>query len=240
MSSGQSATLDTPSAGSPSAAQTQTAVGLPEEAPEMKPAEPAAGDVSPVSWSPRDEMDRIQWLDEGRKLGAVGRGSQWWIGDWVRYGTAKWGEKYVEAAKLTGYDEASLRNMAWVASQFDDMSLRSDKLSWSHHVLLAPLDTPKKREWLEKAAEERLSVSGLRESLHPKPKPEPEAAAEDLMPDAEGTEPRNLTATCPNCGHDVSVPLATAAPAPAASTAQPAPVGSIASAATRAPAAPTA
>lgn len=198
------------------------------------------GGVSPVSWSPPEEMNREQWLDEGRKLGAVGRGSQWWIGDWIRFGTAKWGEKYVEAAKLTGYDEASLRNMAWVASQFDDLSLRSDKLSWSHHVLLAPLEEPKKREWLARASEEKLSVSVLREILHPKKQAEPDAlpsAAASTADDegaADATASAPQVATCPNCGHEVRLDAVTA-PAPAATTV---PATTAVPAATTAPATP--
>jgi hypothetical protein len=41
----------------------------------------------------------------------------------VRYGTARWGEKYAEAARVTGYDVASLRNMAWVASRASEERL---------------------------------------------------------------------------------------------------------------------
>ena len=54
--------------------------------------------------------------------------------------------------------------MAWVAAQFD-LSLRSDKLSWSHHVLLAPLDPEDQRHWIERAEGERLSVADLRLEL---------------------------------------------------------------------------
>lgn len=204
MSSGQSATLDPSSVGLPGAGQGRPLADGAGPASETPPTEAATGEVSPVAWSPRDEMDRSQWLDEGRKLGAVGRGSQWWIGDWVRYGTAKWGEQYVEAAKLTDYDEASLRNLAWVAPQFGDLSLRSDKLSWSHHVLLAPLERDRKREWPKRAAEERLSVSALREMLHPKGSPELPAApgATELIDSSEG----QVTASYPNCGHRMALP----------------------------------
>lgn len=213
MSSQQSVTLERSFAGSADAAEAASPqpVEPSEAAPEVQQQpEQAVGDVSAVAWEPRDEMDRSQWLDEGRKLGAVGRGSQWWIGDWVRYGAKKWGEKYVEAARLTGYDEASLRNMSWVASQFSDLSLRSDKLSWSHHVLLAPLDDDEKREWLTRAAEEKLSVTALREILHPKSdKKELEPADPTEAEPIEAESDATATATCPNCGH--KIPLATAA-----------------------------
>ncbi|HEY0391663.1 MAG TPA: hypothetical protein VGC63_08145 [Solirubrobacterales bacterium] len=138
----------------------------------------------------------------GRRLGAIGRCSQWWIGDWIRYGTARWGERYAEAARVTGYDVASLRNMAWVASQFD-LSLRSDKLTWSHHVLLAPLEPAEQKRWLDHALEERLSVADLRIELRA-------AQGSGGKPAASGgtrTEPDGASVTvCPHCGHELPTP----------------------------------
>jgi hypothetical protein len=159
-----------------------------------------AGALSKVAWTPHSDMGQAEWLATGRRLGAIGRCSQWWIGDWIRYGTSRWGEKYADAARVTGYDVASLRNMAWVASQFE-LSLRSDNLTWSHHVLLAPLADEEKRHWLERAASERLSVADLRLELRGRQggrgakrgegsETETEAEADDLV-------------VCPNCGHEL-------------------------------------
>ena len=133
----------------------------------------------------------------GRRLGKIGRASQWWIGDWLRYGTQKWGEKYVQAARITGYDVASLRNMAWVASQFEP-SLRNDDLTWSHHALVAPLDTDQKEYWLAEAARKRLSVADLRIELR---------ALRSTK--RGGWSKRNAASAaangvvCPKCGHRV-------------------------------------
>ncbi len=158
--------------------------------------------VSKVAWIPQRNLGQAEWLATGRRLGAIGRCSQWWIGDWIRYGTARWGEKYAEAARVTGYDVASLRNMAWVASQFD-LSLRSDKLTWSHHVLLAPLDTEEQKHWLGRAHVERLSVADLRLELRARRegKDQPSATA------AEKATPADSAANvCPNCGHKLQEP----------------------------------
>jgi hypothetical protein len=152
-------------------------------------------DISATAWVPRSDLDRRQWAATGRRLGTIGRGSQWWIGDWLRYGTAKWGEKYVEAARITGYDVATLRNIAWVASQFE-VSLRSDELSWSHHVLLAPLEFDEKRNWLERAARDRLTVSDLRAELRAA-KSLPEGAGPSGGSAATGAD----AVVCPRCGH---------------------------------------
>ena len=48
----------------------------------------------------------------------MSRVSSWWVGDWLQYGTSKWGEKYSEAARITGYDVKTLRNIVYVAKRF--------------------------------------------------------------------------------------------------------------------------
>lgn len=150
---------------------------------------------SRVAWIPQEDLGQAEWLSTGRRLGTIGRCSQWWIGDWIRYGTAHWGEKYAEAARVTGYDVASLRNMAWVAAQFD-LSLRSDKLSWSHHVLLAPLGTDDQRHWIARAEQERLSVADLRLELRAIGHGRDSEKAAVADPAAEqGAD------VCPHCGH---------------------------------------
>lgn len=160
------------------------------------------GALSKIAWVPQRDLDHTNWLATGRRLGTIGRCSQWWIGDWVRYGTARWGEKYAEAARVTGYDVASLRNMAWVASRFD-LSLRNDKLTWSHHVLLAPLEPQEQRKWLQRASEERLSVADLRLELRALRQSESEPSRETP---AVGRAGGDEVAVCPHCGHSLHSP----------------------------------
>lgn len=152
--------------------------------------------MAKVAWQPQGDLGQAEWLATGRRLGAIGRCSQWWIGDWIRYGTSRWGERYAEAARVTGYDVASLRNMAWVASRFD-LSLRSDKLTWSHHVLLAPLEPEEQARWLDRALRERLSVADLRLELRA-------ARRKGVKPSAasEGQAEGELS-VCPHCGHEL-------------------------------------
>lgn len=164
----------------------------------------APAEISAVAWIPRGELDQRQWTETGRRLGVISRGSQWWIGDWLRYGTAKWGEKYAEAARITGYDTATLRNMVWVAAQFEP-SLRNDRLTWSHHVLVAAMEDEEKREWLERAAADKLSVSDLRTELRAlqsngKAGSKPKRSNDEAE---HGSE-----VVCPNCGHQLELPTA--------------------------------
>jgi hypothetical protein len=156
--------------------------------------------TSATAWQPQQELDQHQWAATGRRLGAIGRCSQWWIGDWIRYGATRWGERYAQAARITGYDVASLRNMAWVASRYGDLSLRSDKLTWSHHVLLAPLDIPERTVWLRRAVDERLSVADLRIELHGAKRHESIQAAPAAAVERRASSPSSEV-ICPQCGH---------------------------------------
>jgi len=73
-----------------------------------------------------------EWQDIGRNLRSAEGAIQFWIGDWINFGERKWGERYLEAVRETGYDYKTLRNLAWVAKRFE-LSRRRDNLSWSHH-----------------------------------------------------------------------------------------------------------
>lgn len=155
--------------------------------------------MSRVAWIPERELEHPEWLAAGRRLGAIGRCSQWWIGDWIRYGTARWGEKYAQAAKVTGYDPKSLRNLAYVASRFD-LSRRRDTLSWSHHAELAVLEPGEQDRWLELASAKRLSVADLRIELRTSRR-----LAEDQTIVRSDQSAVDRSITCPYCGKVISL-----------------------------------
>jgi hypothetical protein len=159
-----------------------------------RPQDAHLGVGSKLAWAPSGKLGHAEWLGVGRGLGAIGRRNQWWIGDWVRYGTSRWGERYASAARITGYDVASLRNMAWVSSRFD-LSLRNDKLTWSHHVLLAPLETDERRRWLDRACAEGFSVSQLRLELR--------AVRTPARGSSDGADAPRSDPVCPHCGRDL-------------------------------------
>ncbi|HEX8743548.1 MAG TPA: LmbU family transcriptional regulator [Thermoleophilaceae bacterium] len=132
---------------------------------EVGPREPRRVALTPVSWSPSaDALCFKDWVEQGRRLGVMGRGAAWWIGDWVQYGNVAYGERYVRAARITGYDVQTLMNMVYVASRFE-ISRRREKLSWSHHSELAAMEPQEQDRWLAHAERERLSVRDLREEL---------------------------------------------------------------------------
>jgi hypothetical protein len=159
--------------------------------------------LTPVSWIPTRDLDLAEWTAAGRRLGAIGRCGQWGLGDWIRYGNAKFGERYSRAARITGYDVQTLMNMVYVASRFT-ISRRRENLSWSHHETLAALDADAQEHWLDRAAAERLSISDLRLELRDWRR----RARENVDGSGNFTEaPRkHESVLCPNCGAQVLVP----------------------------------
>jgi hypothetical protein len=140
----------------------------------------------------------------GRRFGEIGRCSQWWLGDWIKYGNAKFGERYSRAMKLTGYDVQSLMNMVYVASRFE-ISRRRENLSWSHHATLAPLDVAEQEYWLTRAIAEKLSVADLRVELRGMRRTRAVATGDGAEHAAQVQDDQVRTLVCPNCGE--AVPL---------------------------------
>ncbi len=170
---------------------------------QAQPGKSRASDLSRVAWLHSEDMDHSEWVAAGRRLGAIGRGSQWWIGDWIRFGAAKWGEKYTEAARITGYDHQSLRNLAWIAARFD-LSRRRDKLTWSHHAEVAGLELEEQEAWLERAIAEKLSAADLRVEVRSVRRGQmvSEANGGEREVDSDGAVPL----ICPQCGARVPLP----------------------------------
>jgi hypothetical protein len=166
-------------------------------------------DLTAVSWTAHVELPYEQWLRTGSRLGLAGRSAAWWIGDWVHYGTARFGQKYAAAARVTGYDRQTLMNMVYVANRFES-SRRRENLSWSHHAELAALEVPSQELWLERAIIERLSVRDLREELvATQARPSSGSRATERSQSTSGTPaPASVSGSraealvvCPNCQH---------------------------------------
>jgi hypothetical protein len=166
---------------------------------ERRPADTAQrpGEKSFVAWSPGENIDVRDWVRAGKRLGAMTRCSQWWLGDWVRYGTGRWGQKYRAAARISGYDVKTLRNFAYVAEQID-VSRRRDTLTWSHHAEVCGLDPPEQDRWLDLASSQGMSVADLRVALR--------SARREKDP-AKHSKPDAVTVSCPECKHQFEVPI---------------------------------
>jgi hypothetical protein len=167
-----------------------------------------------TSWLPRKEIGLTDWVEHGRRLGVIGRCVGWWMGDWLRYGNMKFGQRYARASRITGYDAQTLMNMVYVASAYD-VSERRANLSFSHHAELAALPANERQRWLDLAEAQRLSVRCLREELRRTRRlqatEEPEAATGDRSPKlaaaASAEAGKDAPAVrCPHCGGQLDEP----------------------------------
>lgn len=164
----------------------------------VTPARRSLGIDSVVWMPPANDMEHHEWMLIGRRLGAISRCSQWWLGDWVQYGTSKWGEKYSDAARATGYDTRSLANMASVALSFPP-SRRRDNLTWSHHAAVAALAPEEQDLWLGRAATQRLSVADLRTELRTQKRL-------NASPKERPSRPRRaFVVVCPRCKGSIEI-----------------------------------
>jgi hypothetical protein len=79
-----------------------------------------------------------EWEEVGHFLKKATTACALWLGDWINYGQAKFGEKYLLAIARTGLDYGTLRNASYTARRID-LSDRSDKLGYKHHEIVASL-----------------------------------------------------------------------------------------------------
>lgn len=150
------------------------------------------GVISDVSLELPEDLSYDHYEALGMALADKHRRSAWLLGDWVNYGESRYGQKYHQAAELTGYAEDTLRQWASVANRVAPPQ-RVPGISHSIHADIAPLPPVQQREWLEKVAvngwkrEElrgNLRAVGLREErprVTPALQPNLVEAARDLI-----------------------------------------------------------
>ena len=101
----------------------------------------------------------FDWMAHGRVLADMQNSIPWWVGDWINYGEASYGETYSQGLTLWDYGYSTLANMAHVARQYPPETRTS--LSWTHHRYAASLDPEERTKLLEKAKEEEWTSRQL-------------------------------------------------------------------------------
>lgn len=121
----------------------------------------------------KGELSPEQWLELGIKLRERTDKLQWSIGDWIRYGDAKWGEIYYQAEQVTGYAYRTLIRFKNVAEFYDNqLFLRRNNLTFTHHAV-AYEEFPKElvNTCLDDAEALGWSVKQMREQMKPEQLP---------------------------------------------------------------------
>ena len=127
-----------------------------------------------------DALTVEEWQDLAASIGDVASSIAFIVGDWLVYGQGLFGtagfpdrkvdnQSYQLALAATGLDLSTLQNYAYV-SRSVPYSMRSERLSWEHHRVLAKLPDGDKQDWIntceaEVDAGRRMSTRRLRKSL---------------------------------------------------------------------------
>jgi hypothetical protein len=137
---------------------------------------------------PSDTWDK--WVKRGKKLAKANYDVRFDLGDWINDGDLHVPDlrgipglsreqlakikaetnHYAIAEEITGLSYFTLKDLASTADRCPE-SVRTDKLSWSHHRVL--INAKKKaneddlRKWLQRAIDEKMSVAKFKVALTP-------------------------------------------------------------------------
>lgn len=123
--------------------------------------------TSDVGMSLAKDLSYAEWEQVGFKLANFGRSMQWWIGDWINYGSKKYGETYKAAIEATGFSYHSVTKFSSVCNEFE-VCRRRQTLTFQHHLEVWGLEKQDQDELLEIAERDGLSCAKLRELVRQK------------------------------------------------------------------------
>ncbi len=118
---------------------------------------PLAGQLSVTGYELPEGLSYDEWAAEGVVLLSMARSCMWWVGDWIRYGERRYGEKYAQAIDATGYSYSTVSKAAWVCGRIPPEDRRIG-LDFGHHAKAAGLDPCSREQILNVAEAENLSV----------------------------------------------------------------------------------
>jgi hypothetical protein len=121
-------------------------------------------EVETVGLTISGDVTYEEWEDIGYQLARVGKGWQWWVGDWINFGEKKYGETYKAAIDATGLARNSCKNIAIVCRQFE-LARRRASLSFNHHAEVQGLELSEQDDLLNEAESEGLSCAAIRERV---------------------------------------------------------------------------
>ena len=130
-----------------------------------------------------EDLTVEEWQELAVSIGEVASSIAFIVGDWLVYGQTLFAmngindvrvkkvdhQSYQRALDRTLLDLSTLQNYAYVSRSIP-YSMRSERLSWEHHRLLAKLPDGDKQDWIdtcvaEEDAGRRMSTRRLRKSL---------------------------------------------------------------------------
>lgn len=117
------------------------------------------GSVTPTSYAPPSDLSFETWCSIVERLLPASQALQWWAGDLLLYGAHHYRGALLEVVKLTGLSRDTILDYVRIARE---VKYRRADVSYSHHRVVATLSPEDQRKWLDKAAEQKLSVKDLK------------------------------------------------------------------------------
>lgn len=118
--------------------------------------------LTPSGVLPVGQPTYKQWEEVGKFISRCEQAVHFWIGDWLNYGEMTYEEFSQELDDRWNYK--TLANDKYIASKIP-FSRRREKLSYSHHAEVAPLEPREQEEWLDKAEKNEWTRERLRLEL---------------------------------------------------------------------------
>ena len=113
------------------------------------------------------DLSYAEWEQVGFKLANFGRSMQWWLGDWINYGSKKYGETYKAAIQATGLTYNTVIKFSSLCTEFE-LKRRRFNLAFQHHMEVWGLEKNDQDELLDIAERDGLSCAKLRELVRQK------------------------------------------------------------------------
>lgn len=162
--------------------------------------------MTPVAWLPHAQLTREEWQEYGTRLRHATNRTNWWLGDWIRFGQRHYEDhRYELAARITEYDYQTLRNIAWVAGRYE-IPRRRENVSWSHHEAVASLEPVEQDRWLNNATARHMTVKRLRDEVRSARRSTsaiaPAKHEDHRDPPAASSAP---IIVCPGCGATINI-----------------------------------
>ena len=120
-------------------------------------------------------------------LDAMTRNMQWWVGDWLNYCESLFPETWTQLLPDVGRANKSIMNWKYVADRVSKNG-RYENLSFSHHAVVAKMESERQEHWLQMASEGGWTEKRLRDEI--------KGEAGDKPPKIQF-----VPCVCPECDH---------------------------------------
>lgn len=133
-------------------------------------------------------VPRQKWAEDAVDMVKSQNAGNFRLGDWLAYGWDNFGEGYIAASGILGFQHPSLKNIVSVCRRVAKSRRRDFPLAFGHHEAVASLVPADQIRFLAIAIEKSLPVAQLRAHVRQT------ARSEDVQELPDNTETSGLTA----------------------------------------------